>query len=301
MEDNNDRNIVPSNWRSFSFSDPVSPREQPLERILDHDFAFTDIEDAKQSESADVVSPPNGTSSAATGTSRAQNFSFAVHKKSTSPARRKKLPPFERMGQIESELNVLAAEIKQQKEKIVGLQRRDSRLKEDRSRIALEVEQWTKNYRLWDCDDFMAWIFQIDHGYFKMKWTINRWERVLLFPHHSFFDVFGQRLGFFDVLNVQQLFPFLDPEDCRKLFSEIEELTASERDRRSNKIDSLCAICTTNKKAYARRCGHIYCESCDLRMESCAVCKTKKTYSSIRVFWLFVMKRVRGRSTLQSD
>merc|ERR1712083_275636 len=97
--------------------------------------------------------------------------------------------------------------------------------------------------------------------------TLN--QIVNRFNFDSLFQ--GKHLGIFDILDVQQLFPFLDGKDCRKLFFEIERLTKLVRSRK--KMDTMCSICTTNRKQYALPCGHIYCKTCITKMVCCAFCK----------------------------
>lgn len=289
-DSNDESNLVPSNWSSFSFSDPVSPREQPFK------FSFTDLEDAKQVESADDVSSPKEASSAslAMESAVAQDSKFAVTMKSKKSPRRIKLPLFQKIVEIEGKLNALDPEIKKQRIALKELLLEEMQLKVLRMKIEGEVASWTLNYRLWNSDDFVAWIFQIDHGYFKMKWQIKQRND---FDPDTFCEALncavfrfstndgpctlfsGKHLEDFDVLDVQQLFPFLDRKDCRKLFSEIEELTEDGRSRR--RTDLNCFICTRNRKTHALQCGHIYCKSCVDQISSCALCKKRVNKSSI--------------------
>jgi len=264
--------VDPSLWSSVSFSDaqPFSFSKQTIDRM----------DDDEKGIEATAAPRSSKCSKASVASSEAMKFEFTTKSMAQKALRKLELPDFDRLEEIESNLNIVQSQIKDQQQILQCLREKEQVLIAKKDRRAMAVAEWISKYDLWNADDFISWIFQIDGGYFKMKCKINQKQ----FEPKRFCETLnqiasrfqfgstlwtGQSLSAFDILDCQQLFPFLDAKDCRKLFYEIERLTKSLRDR----VDMKCPICTTKRKQYALSCGHVFCERCIHKMTCCAFCK----------------------------
>ena len=295
MTASNNVTFDPSQWSNMNFMGDSQPTSST--------FTFNIPDDDEKEMEVVHSSVPStvtlNTSNSSNGTvpqftvPHSVNFKFSKSPKKKKADRKMKLPDFEQRSKWESEMNLVQSEIKEIQKKMSEVKTREMALMSKLEMIEDEVSSWTRNYAKWNCDDLMAWIFQIDKGYFEMKCKINQKNFNQTFcetlnqiaNRFSFGSTLfeGKHLEIFDILDVQQLFPFMDGKDCRKMYREIEKLTSLERNR--FKLDSVCSICTTNRKQYALSCGHIYCGTCINRMNTCAFCKKRVEKSKmIKIF-----------------
>eukprot|EP01083_Nonionella_stella_P050973 135385_1 len=235
-------------------------------------------------------------------------FSFSPKPSPPKPKRRLKMPAFGLIETYKEKLHVLQKQITECESNLSKLKRRQSDTICDKKTIEKDIATWYANWKLWDEDDLMHWVFEeIDNGYFTLKKNINKdtkpfdvqqfTQQLSMTVHAQRFDrsnhghanghaFEGSDLKYFDILDVQQLFGFLNGDDCRKLFLEIEKLTKAERDKNKIKINQSCAICTVNKKQFVLPCGHIFCAKCVHKLKVCAFCK--KSFNKSQTFKVFL-------------
>ena len=198
------------------------------------------------------------------------------------------------MTSIEPKLNTLHQSIKAKRLELLRLINEQVTLKRVKTEIRNEIDAWYKGWMLWNEDDFIEWIMQIDNAYFKFKLVyfrkfdrnefgnklneiVNRFDSKQI--GGGLFE--GYHLCKFDILDVQQLLSCLDVADCRKLFDEITKLTESERNK-----EHLCSICAGYKKEMSLECGHILCSACSNRLSRCPFCKQNIRKDRIRKVFL---------------
>ena len=213
-------------------------------------------------------------------------FSFSTPRKSK---RMVKLPSFSKLPEIETRLDSLKIEISEQELVLQKLMKSKEKILREKKSLKNEIKTWYLNWKEWNEDDLIEFIFQIDNGYFKIKQNINpQWlvkdkflnelrriiDRLLINKNknkNECLDGFrGKYLIYVDILDIKQLIPSIDSDDCRKLFKEIQKVTKSGNARDFSKE---CEICVTNDKEYVLSCGHLFCGRCVAKMENCAFCK----------------------------
>eukprot|EP01084_Bolivina_argentea_P251140 421091_1 len=200
--------------------------------------------------------------------------------------RRVKFPKFKRVFTLTEKLNTLQNEIKKQTKKLNELTTEQFSLEYEKKSIEADIKIWYENWQVWNCEDFIQWIFEeIDNGCFKFKRSLHDVNEE--FDRNAFIEKLQNIVGRFDknkgfegkhllkldILDIKELFHFLNGDDCRKLFGEIQKLTKTERLKNENKINQMCEICHANRKQFALACGHIYCQKCVEKLKSCAFCK----------------------------
>eukprot|EP00485_Elphidium_margaritaceum_P005012 CAMPEP_0202692940 /NCGR_PEP_ID=MMETSP1385-20130828/7187_1 /ASSEMBLY_ACC=CAM_ASM_000861 /TAXON_ID=933848 /ORGANISM="Elphidium margaritaceum" /LENGTH=267 /DNA_ID=CAMNT_0049348549 /DNA_START=26 /DNA_END=827 /DNA_ORIENTATION=- len=190
---------------------------------------------------------------------KSEEFTFGLSEKRNANTRNLKLPNFEQLNEVSKELSTLQFEIFQQKKEMDALQQKQCKLQQTQKEIRDDIKKWHSQWRLWNSQDFVQWIFQLDGCYFDFKHNVNgqkfdkdKFEFALdsivnriqqqqqqqnmgnsggaaVAYNHQFE---GKYLVFFDVLDVKQLFDAspLDADDCRKLFHEIQKLIQSENE-----------------------------------------------------------------------
>jgi len=224
-------------------------------------------------------------------------------------AQRKTITPrLQSISNTKAKITTMETQIEQLQVKLFALMEQKVVLSKKVKQMDSEIETWKKNSHLWNADDFKMWVQSIDGGYFRRKYEqikefygteytlyaqrlntitkrINEDDNVK-FNEYSFDELRlfrGKLLPYFDVLDVQSVFPCLDASDARKLLAQIQKLTNSGAD---STVDLMCSVCTTSQKDSVLGCGHVFCAKCISKMSSCAVCKKRIKKNKIRKVFL---------------